>query len=288
MSKIEVRKLTKKYGSIKALDEIDLCFESDKIYGLLGRNGAGKTTLLSLLCNRIFPDEGEVFVDGKNVMGDNVKLKEIYCTTEKRLFPDNMKVKDLIHWTNQFYGSFDTERALELSESFNLNLNSRIKGLSTGYSTLIKNIIALAVNTPVLLLDEPVLGLDANYRDLFYKELLKSYTEKPRTIIISSHLIEEIDSLIEQVVILNKGKIQINEDVSSLTQKGYMISGPKEMVDSFILGKNVIGFDTLGGLKTAYLFDETQQYVDKEQKALEISRLPLQKLFIHLTNGGAK
>lgn len=285
MSKIEIIKLTKTYGSTIALNNIDLCFESEKIYGLLGRNGAGKTTLLSLLCNRIFPDKGEIIVDSKNIIQDNSKIKDIYCTTEKRLYPEDMKVKEVFDWTNEFYANFDKEKAFKLSESFKLNINSKVKELSTGYSTIIKNIVALAVNTSVLLLDEPVLGLDANHRDLFYKELIKSYAQKPKTIVISTHLIEEIDSIIEQVVIIDEGKVLVNDDVNNVMQKGYMVSGPKGMVDGFIKDKNVIGFDMLGGLKTAYVFDKRKPQ-DKELGMLEISRLPLQKLFIYLTNGG--
>lgn len=285
MSKIEVRKLTKTYGSTIALDNIDLCFEEEKIYGLLGRNGAGKTTLLSLLCNKIFPDEGEVIIDNKNILRDNSKIKEIYCTTEKMLYPENMKVKDVYAWTNEFYASFDKEKALELSDSFKLNRNSRVEELSTGYSTIIKNIVALAVNTSVLLLDEPMLGLDANHRDLFYKELMKSYAQKPKTIVLSTHLIEEIEGVIEQVVIIDEGKILINDEINNVTQKGYMISGPKDMVERFIQDKNIIGSDMLGGLKTAYVFDERKPQ-DKELGMLEMSRLPLQKLVMHLTNGG--
>ena len=105
---------------------------------------------------------------------------------------------------------------------------------------------------------------------------------------MQTHLIEEIDGVIEQVIILNEGKILINDEVSNVTQKGYMVSGPKDMVDDFIKSKNVIGFDVLGGLKTAYVFDERKPHEDKELKMLEVSRLPLQKLFIHLTNGGIK
>lgn len=287
MSKIEVRNITKTYGSTIALSEINLRFEGEKIYGLLGRNGAGKTTLFSLMCNRIFPDSGEVIVDGKNVIHDCNKVKEIYCTTEKRLFPENMKVKDLFSWTKEFYSDFDIDKALELSKSFKLYQNSRIRELSTGYSTIVKNVAALSANTPILLLDEPVLGLDPNHRDLFYRELIKSYAQKPRLIVISTHLIEEIDDVIEDVIILNDGKIIIDDEVSNVIQRGYSVSGPKDAVDSFVKGKNVIGFDILGGLKTSYIFDELMPHEGKELNILEVSKLPLQKLFIHLTNGGA-
>lgn len=288
MSRIEVRNLTKKYGATVALNEVNISFENEKIYGLLGRNGAGKTTLFSIISNRLFPDTGEVFIENKSITNTPNILKQIYCTTEKNLFPGNMKVKHLFKWTSEFFKDFDKERAFELCEIFNLEPDERIAALSTGYCSIIKNIVAISVNTPVLLLDEPVLGLDANHRDMFYKQLLKSYAQKPRTIVISTHLIEEIDGVIEKVIILDGGKIIVDDDADNFTQKGYMVSGPKNIVEEFIKGKNVIGNDMLGGLQTTYIFNEKNPDEYAEHKILKISKLPLQKLFIHLTNGGKK
>lgn len=285
MAKIEIKNLTKNFGTTTALDNINLVLEENKIYGLLGRNGAGKTTMLSLASNRIFPNTGEIVFDGKPVLENDEVLKEIYCTTEKSLLPENMKVKELFYWTGEFYKNFDIKRAEELAKLFKLNTSKKIKGLSTGYSTILKNIIGLSVNTQVLFLDEPVLGLDANHRDLFYKELIKSYTENPRTIVISTHLIEEVGDIIENVIVLKEGKVLLVDEVENVLQRGYTISGPSEAVDKFTVNKNIIGSDVLGGLKSVYVYDEKIIKADISNN-LEVSKLSLQKLFIHLTNGG--
>ena len=96
---------------------------------------------------------------------------------EKNFYPDNMKIKEIFRWTKEFYPEFDTEYAMKLAEVFDLNLNKNVKSLSTGYNSIYKVIIALSVNTPYVLLDEPVLGLDANHRDLFYKLLIEKYSK---------------------------------------------------------------------------------------------------------------
>jgi ABC-2 type transport system ATP-binding protein len=127
-----------------------------------------------------------------------------------------------------------------------------------------------------------VLGLDANHRELFYKELLTAYSEKPRTIVISTHLIEEAADIIEDVIIIKEGKVIIQEPVESVLSQGYSVSGAAGAVDSFIKGKNILGSDTLGGLKTAYILEKAVP--ENTPQGLEISRMDLQKLFIRMTN----
>jgi ABC-2 type transport system ATP-binding protein len=131
------------------------------------------------------------------------------------------------------------------------------------------------------LLDEPVLGLDANNRDLFYRLLLEKYSSNPCTLVISTHLIEEAANVIENVVIIKKGKILRSESCESLLAGGYTVSGTLVSVDAFTKGKNIIGSDSLGGLKTAYILGKPEAV---RPDGLEISGLNLQKLFIQLTN----
>lgn len=281
MSAIEIKNVSKNFGNVKALSNVNLTFENDKIYGLLGRNGAGKSTLLNIITNRIFADSGEVLIDGENVADNDKALRKVYLMSEKNFYPEKMKIKQVFAWTKEFYPDFDEAYAAKLAKSFELNLNKTVKSLSTGYSSIFKLIIALSVNTPYVLLDEPVLGLDANHRDLFYRTLIEKYSQSPSTIIISTHLIEEVSNLIENIVIIKKGQILKNESCDTLLASGYTISGQISKVDEFIAGKNVIGTDILGGFKIAYLLGEP---VNKFPDGIEVSKLDLQKLFIQLTN----
>lgn len=280
---IEVKNVSKSFGSTCALDQISLTFEENKIYGLLGRNGAGKTTLLNIITNRIFADSGDVLVDGVSVKEKDTALSKIYMMSEKNYYPKNMKIKDVFKWTKVFYPSFDVEYANKLAETFELKTDKKVKSLSTGYTSIFKVIIALSVNIPYVLLDEPVLGLDANHRDIFYKLLLEKYSNNPSTYLISTHLIEEVSNVIEDVIIIKKGRLIRNESTEELMSCGYTVSGMASMVDEFIIGKDVIGIDSIGGLKSAYVIGK----LDKSSvpKGLEITKMDLQKLFVQLTNG---
>ena len=280
MSSINIKNLSKSFGSVQALKNVSLTLEGDKIYALLGRNGAGKSTLLKIITNRLFADSGEVMLDNTAITENDKMLGQIYLMSESTYYPESMKITKAFKWSKEFYPNFDAEYAQKLAEKFELNINKSVKSLSTGYSSIFKLIIALSVNTPFIFLDEPVLGLDANHRDLFYQVLAERYSENPSTIVISTHLIEEISGLVEDVIIINSGEIIRNESCENLLASGYTISGKAAAVDEFIKDKEVIGQDSLGGLKTAYLIGKAENI----PQSLEVSKLDLQKLFVKLTS----
>ncbi len=181
-----------------------------------------------------------------------------------------------------FYPEFDWEFAWKLAGAFQLNTGAKVSKLSTGYSSIFKIVVALSTNAPYVLLDEPVLGLDANHRDLFYKTLLARYAERPFTAVISTHLIEEISHLIEDVVILHHGQVLEKGNREGLLSGGYTVSGPKGLVEAYIRGKRLLGTDTLGGLMSAHL----QGVPDRASlpQGLELSSLDLQKMFVLMTS----
>jgi len=282
MNCIEVENIYKKFGDTVALDSISLKFEENKIYGLFGRNGAGKSTLLNIISNRIFSNNGQVMVDGTPAKENDSAQRKIYMMSEKNLYPEKMKIIDAFRWSKEFYPNFDIDYAKDLAEKFELNTKKAIHMLSTGYTSIFKIIIALSVNVPYVLFDEPVLGLDANHRELFYKLLIVKYSKNPFCAVISTHLIEEVSNVIEDIIIIKNGKIIRNETCEALLRKGYTITGSTAIINAYIAGKNVIGMDSLGGLKTVYILG----IPDKETlpEGVEIANLDLQKLFVQLTN----
>ncbi len=284
MNAISIQNITKTYKNVTALDNVSFSFEFGKIYGFLGRNGAGKSTLINIIANRIFTDKGEVFVDGLSVKENMEVHEKIFCMSEEDLYETNLKIKDQFKWINRFYDSFDTEKAFEIAEKFNLNTNMKFKALSKGYQSIFKLTVALALRVPYVIFDEPVLGLDANHRELFYNLLLKEYENEERTFIIATHLIEEVANIIEEVVLLDKGKVLLQEDVATLLEKGYSISGLAKDVESYCEDKNVIGYDELGGLKIAYILGAKSAV--PQGSNLQISAMNLQKLFVKLTEKG--
>ncbi len=278
---ITVENVSKRYGQVQALDSVSLRFDDGKIYGLLGRNGAGKSTLLSLIANRGFPDAGEIMVDGEPAREGDAAQRKLYLMSEKTYYPESMRVRDAFRWTKNFYPDFDGEAANQLAERFGLKTSKKVKGLSTGYLSIFKLVTALNVNTPYLLLDEPVLGLDANHRELFYKTLLEKYGEKPFTVVLSTHLIEEAAGFLENAAILRGGRLLTACQTEELTAGYYQVSGPAQAVEEYLAGREPLRADSIGGLRTACVQGTPDRAGAPE--GLEFSRMDLQKLFILLT-----
>lgn len=279
-SGIELCDVTMRFGQTTALSGVSLTLESGKIYGLLGRNGAGKSTLLGCINNRLWPQQGSVTIDGCGVRENDRILTRVYAMGEKSYYPEGTTVRQLFSWTKDFYPGFDMEYAYMLAGQFELDVKKKLKSLSTGYLTIAKLICALSTAAPYLLLDEPVLGLDANHRDLFYRTLLKNYADNPRTIVISTHLIEEVAHLLEHVVILKRGRVLLSRPADELRSMAVEVSGKAECVDEWSRGREVLSEETLGGQKTVCVVAEN---LDLAQ-GLSASPVDLQKLFIRLTN----
>ncbi|HZJ83190.1 MAG TPA: ABC transporter ATP-binding protein [Clostridia bacterium] len=291
MNGIDIENITKYYGNLCVLDDISLKILPNKIYGLLGRNGAGKTTLLNLMTNRIFPTSGEIRIGGERINEKDEAPGKAYYMTEQDLWPEGMTIKRVFKWTGEFYSHFDMEYALSLCDKFELKPGKKVKDLSTGYTTIAKLIATLASNADILIFDEPILGLDANHRDMFYKELIDSYIERPKTIILSTHIIGEISHILERVIIIKDKKIAVDESVEDLIKDAYSIAGSKEKVEQFIAERKCVHKDIMAGFMSATVVGEL---TDEDRKSLaknniDIGKVELQKLFIHLTQrGGGK
>ena len=278
---IELKNVSKSFGGVHALSDVSLSFGGGKIYGLLGPNGAGKTTLLNIITNRLYADCGEVTIDGESAPGRDRALGKVYMMAEQNLFPDSMKVKGALKITADFIPSFDLELAMELAEKFGLPMNKKVKALSTGYSSIIRLVLALSANTPYVIFDEPVLGLDAQHRDMFYRLLMEHCGGGGQTVILSTHLIQEAAPLIEHAVIIKGGKILRDASAEELTGAAHTVTGPAGLVDGYIAGRQVLNTTAIGGLKTACVEGEPDARVPA---GLEVSAMGLQDYFISLMN----
>ena len=285
MNAIQIKNITKSYNDIKALDNVSFSFEFGKIYGFLGRNGAGKSTLINIIANRVFADKGDILIDDITAKENIAVQEKIFCMSEADLYDKDLKIKEHFKWINRFYETFDMNKAIEISEKFNLNTNKKFKALSKGYQSIFKLTVALSLNVPYIIFDEPVLGLDANHRELFYNLLLKEYENDERTFIIATHLIEEVANIVEEVVLIDEGKVLLQANVGTLLETGYSVSGVAQVVDNYCVYKNVIGYDELGGLKIAYILGG--KTITKNSN-LQISTMNLQKLFVKLTEKGGQ
>ncbi len=281
MRAITVKNLSKKFKKVSALDGVTTTFEFGKIYGLLGRNGAGKSTLIKIMTNRIFADSGSIEIEGETTCENPNLHNLIYFMTEENFY-STMRIKLIFNTTESFHERFDKAKAYEYAALFGLNTKQKFSNLSTGYKNILKLIIALCIDVPYLVFDEPVVGLDAYHRELFYKLLLKCYGEGERTIILATHLIEEVSSIVEDIVIINNGKVLICDNVENLTARGYSVGGAPQLVSNYTKNKNVIDTEEIGGLKIAYILEDRPEEIDP---SLIISPLSLQKIFVRLTGG---
>ncbi len=215
--KIELINVSKKINDNLILDNISHIFESCKIHGIFARNKVGKTTLLNLICKKYPLSTGSILYDGKTM--DNCPLS-ICCAFKNENKGINIfkSVKAHILSEALFYDNFDITYAFELTKLFNIDLKKRAYSLSQGHYTLLQNIIVLASNAKILIFDEPVLGVDASNRELFYKELIKLYLKQEANIFISTHLIDELQLVINDFIIINDSKIIYSNDVDNINE----------------------------------------------------------------------
>lgn len=281
---IELIDVSKKYSkNDNALSNINLTFESQKIYGLLGRNGAGKSTFMNLLANRIFPSTGTIKIDNKSLNSKLDLCKSVHLLSEENYYNTNIKIIDHFNYIEMINDNFNYQHALSLAKKFGLNINNKLKELSTGYLTAFKICVALAMDVKHLLLDEPTKGLDANHRQLFYALLLEYYQKHLNTIIISSHIIDEITNIIEEVIIIQAGSIITNSNVELLLNEAFVISGRDRLVKEYIKDMSPILVDKQAYITTAYLLESLSEL---DVTGLTIEKISLQDLFIALTKEG--
>ncbi|KQO10815.1 ABC transporter ATP-binding protein [Paenibacillus sp. Leaf72] len=284
---VELKRVTKAYGNFNAVNEVSFVLEPDKIYGLLGRNGAGKTTIMHMLTAQLFATSGELTVFGEAPYENNRVLSQICFIKESQKYPDNYSLLDVLELSASLFPNWDRTFANTLVEEFQLPLKRKIKKMSRGMHSSVGIIVGLASRAPLTIFDEPYLGLDAVARNLFYDHLLTDYAEHPRTVVLSSHLIDEVSQLLEHVIVIDKGSILINEDAELLRGRAYTVAGSASEVESFLIGKTVISREPFGALLSATV-DGTLSSGDRKQataRGLEFGSVSLQQLIIHLTNG---
>ncbi|MFD2043405.1 ABC transporter ATP-binding protein [Ornithinibacillus salinisoli] len=278
--KIEVKELSKKYKEKDALKNISFTLEGPKIYGLLGRNGAGKTTFMEILAGQILETNGQILIDGETPF-DNQQLTESICLIkEGQNFKKDLKVKNVLKIYSYFYPTWDEKLADELIQEYNLNLNAKVKTLSKGMESALGIIVGLASKAPITIFDEPYIGLDAAARKRFYEILLEEYETEKRTIIFSTHLIDEVSLLFEEVIIFQEGSLVLKEEADILRNNTYAISGTIPEVEAYVEDKEVIQKKQLAGMMTAYVYGNLQE---AKSQGLDVEGIPIQDLMIYLT-----
>ena len=282
---IEVTSLTKRFGTSTAVDDVSFRVEENTIYGLLGRNGAGKTTMMQLLTGQQFATRGEISVFGQSPVENAAVLGNICFIKESQSYPEDFKPKHVFESAPWFFQNWDADFARRLISDFRVPLNRRIKKLSRGELSAVGVIVGLASRAPLTFFDEPYLGLDAVARQIFYDRLLEDFGEHPRTVILSTHLIDEVSALLEHVLVIDDGKLIIDESADGLRGSATTVAGQKTAVDAFIGTRTVVHREAIGGLSSVTV-DRLDAAERKAATAagLELGPVSLQQLIVRKTS----
>jgi ABC-2 type transport system ATP-binding protein len=286
---IEVHDLTKRYRDVTAVDAVSFAIEKDTIYGLLGRNGAGKTTVMSMLTAQNFATSGEIRVFGEHPYENARVLSRMCFVRESQRYPDDAKPVHAFRSARLFFPRWDEELAQRLIADFQLPTNRRIKKLSRGQLSAVGVIIGLASRAEVTFFDEPYLGLDAVARQIFYDRLLEDYSLHPRTIILSSHLIDEVSSLIERVLVIDRGRILMDETTDAVRDRASTIVGDRAAVDRFVGGREVLHRESLGRVASVTVLGalDAADRARLDELGLDLVPVSLQQLVVRLTQHAA-
>jgi len=283
---VEARELRKAYAGTVAVDNVSLKIAENKIYGLLGRNGAGKTTLMHLMTAQQLPTSGELKVFGENPYENDRVLRRTCFIKESQKYPDTFRVKDVLETAADFFPGWDREFAYSLADEFRLPVRRGMKKLSRGMLASVGIIVGIASRAPLTIFDEPYLGLDAVARSLFYDRLIEDYTEHPRTIVLSTHLIDEISKLLEHVILIEGGKLLLDEDADALRGWAIRVSGPALKVNEFVEGRKTVHRQTLAGLVSAVVIGngDGRERERAQRLGLSSETVSMQQLVVHMTS----
>jgi ABC-2 type transport system ATP-binding protein len=279
---ISVAGLTRRYRDQVALDDVSFEVAAGSITGLLGRNGAGKTTLLRILAGQEFPSSGSISVLGAPPAENEQVLRRMVFVREDQAYPD-FKVRHALRAASWFHPNWDASLADTLIADFELRPNKAIKKLSRGQRSALGIVIGLAARAEVTLFDEPYAGLDAVARQIFYDRLLADYAECPRTVLLSTHLIDEAAALLERVVVIDRGRLVLEAAADSLRGVATTVSGPVLAVEVFTAGRPVWNRRRLGSQASVVMVGQLDQAAREKARSLGLDLVPLtlQQLVVH-------
>jgi ABC-2 type transport system ATP-binding protein len=283
---IELRGLEVHFGDVRAVDGVTATIGGGTIAGLLGRNGAGKSTLLATVAAFRRPTGGAVLVDGVDPYEDARVMAETCLIRANGDFEASMKVRDILSVGADLRPRWDAGFADRLADRFRLRPRAKAGELSQGQRSALAVTVGLATRAPLTMFDEPHLGMDAPSRYAFYDELLADYIVHPRTFVLSTHLIDEVADLLEDVVILDHGRVLAHEAADDMRARGTEVTGPADAVEDLIAGLRVLSSRRLGNTRAVVVTDplDPDRLAAASAAGVEVGPIPLQDLFVHLTD----
>jgi len=273
---IEFDHVTKKYGRTLALNDLSLTIGTPGIYCLLGRNGAGKTTFLKSLAGHIPVSRGTIQVNGRVVTPLTMPADVHFVETDADQF--NIRLLDLFTEAQAVNPRFDAAFAREAASRFKLDTHKKYKHLSFGMKAMVNTLLALSSGKDILLLDEPVLGFDPVMRRTFYDMLSECCAGGEKTVIVSTHIIDEIEKTADRLIVIDKGKVILFCDLTEVDEKAYTVTGLADDVIAATQGLNILDETKVAGFLSRSVFDKRIPSNDK----LTISAMSLNDFFVAL------
>lgn len=281
---IEVKSLSKRIGTKEILEDINLNIEDGKVIGLIGRNGAGKTTLMKTLIGHYRASSGSIEFDGQGVDSSEI-MREVIFVDDRMSFVTGFSLEDIVLNVAKFYKNFDVKLAFKLLEYFNLDKDYFHSSLSKGMKSTFNSIIGISAHCKYTFMDEPTTGMDISIRKDFYKALLKDYINYPRTIVISSHLLGEIKEILEEIILIDDGKVVMHSSLDVFSEFAIELIGDLDDISIF---ENEILYreDVSGNIKRIVVrrdgFDDKIEAL--KEKGIKVNGVSAENLCVYLTN----
>lgn len=265
---IETKQLTYKYDEKTALDHLNLMLNENQLIGLIGRNGSGKTTFLKLCAGYYHPTGGEITVFQGKPFNRIEGLSEIIYSNPNVYHKPGNTLEQILEYFKLTYPRFDEVFANRLLEIFTLQPTMKFVSLSQGMVSVFHFICALSTRARLTLFDEPILGMDVTTRKKIYEILLRDYIEYPRTIIVSSHILSEMEDILSEVLLIDDGKIILYKDLDEVRTMSYRIDGTEDAVKTYCSNKTVMyskynsinSYAVIEGEYSKIIIDEGEKY----------------------------
>lgn len=281
---ISTENLCKNYGDKAALKNVNLSINGNELIGLIGTNGSGKTTLMKLIAGLLDKTSGSIKVLSEEPMDNLNILERIVYTYHDLNLPPEQSLKNLLSSYELMYTNFDRVFAEKLMKLFNLNPKAKYKSLSQGMMSLFNFICGLSTRAEITMMDEPILGMDLTVRKSAYEILLRDYMEHPRTIIISSHILSELEDILSELIILDKGEVLLYGNIDNIRDSAYRVDGGESDLNAFATSKNVIYKSTSPLHSFMVIKEDITENVQAAAKNhnLSLSRIRPEELYVYL------
>lgn len=267
------------------LKDIDITLTAGKVYGLVGRNGAGKSTLLSLIASYLKADEGDILLDGQRIYEQRPQMEHIAYVFESNNEIESRTVAQHFRLLRDYQVSFNISYAEALLNDYSIKPSEKINALSKGQLAAVNAITGVACMKKIVLFDEVSNGMDAHNREVFYRHILNIKDKANRIIVLSTHLVSEMDYLFDEVIIMADGEIVMKDTADELIQQGLTVTGTLNNVMHIAQGKTIVNESFIGDIRSVSLIGELSEsdkdYIQRNKVYYE--PIKLQDLVIYLT-----